>query len=87
MSDNDLIARHIELDPLRPWPGEAILSNSGVPVWAIVGHFRATGLDLAAVAREYDVSEEEVAAALSYYRSHSSDIDARLAMNAPSSVA
>jgi len=37
--------------------------------------------DEAAVAADYHVPEEAVAAALAYYRQHKGDIDARLAAN------
>jgi uncharacterized protein (DUF433 family) len=88
MSDDELIARYIELDPRRPWPGDAWLRDSGVHVWALVGHWRlARAQDVTAVACDYDLPVEAVQAALAYYRRHTAAIDARLAENAPVEVA
>jgi len=83
MHDDELIARHIELDSFRPWPGEALVRDSGVPVWALIGHYYAVDQNAAEVAHDYHIPLEEVMAALAYYRRHKGDIDARLAQNAP----
>jgi uncharacterized protein (DUF433 family) len=88
MHDDELIARHIELDSFRPWPGDARLRGSGVHVWALVGYYlNAVDEDATRVAHDYDVPLKEVEAALAYYRRHKCEIDARLAQNAPPSVA
>jgi hypothetical protein len=63
-------------------PAEAELSTSGVAVWAIIGHLKAVDWDESTTANDYGVSLEEVEAAVSYYKAHAQDIDARLAMNA-----
>jgi len=88
MPDDQLIARYIELDPRHPWPGDARLRDSGVHVWALVGHWLyATDSDAVAVARDYDLPEEAVRAALAYYGRHKGAIDARLDENAPVAIA
>ena len=86
-SDAELIAREIEQDPNRPGPANVRLRSSGVPVWAIVGHFlHAVNRDPAAVARDYEISPEQVKAALAYYARNKAVIDGRLAENQPVSV-
>ena len=77
-----LITRYIELDPDRPGIAEARLIGSGVPVWALIGHYQATGRDARYVADSYAVPLEAVQAALAYYRQHHAVIEARLDANA-----
>jgi uncharacterized protein (DUF433 family) len=73
-----LIERHIALERVGD-PARATLRESGVPVWALVGHWRTAGKDAAGVARAYEVPHEAVEAALAYYRRHKAEIDGRLA--------
>ena len=82
MTDDELIARHVELRPVRPWPAEARLVDSAVPIWSIIGYLKAMDWDVAEVAHEFDVPQEAIEAALAYYRRHQCFIDARLAENA-----
>ncbi len=82
MDARSLVARYIELNPNRPGAGEARLVGYGIPVWAIIGHYQATGRDARYVADSYEVPLEAVQAALAYYRRHRSEIEARLAANA-----
>ena len=77
-----LIARHIEPDPFHPGPSDVRLVDSGVSVWAIIGHLTTVRGDATRVAEDYDVSPDAVAAALAYYRENRGAIDARLAANA-----
>jgi uncharacterized protein (DUF433 family) len=76
LNDDALIVRHIEQDPISP--DRARLSPSGVPIWAFVAYLRAVGDDFDAVAAEYALSEEEVAATLVYYQRHRALLDARI---------
>ncbi|HLH21205.1 MAG TPA: DUF433 domain-containing protein [Chloroflexota bacterium] len=76
-----LIARYIEDNPHAAGLDEARLIVSGVPVWALVGHWRAIGEDIAQVAHDYDLPDEAVEAALAYYRQHAALIDARILAN------
>ncbi|HEY7061974.1 MAG TPA: DUF433 domain-containing protein [Chloroflexota bacterium] len=71
----------IENNPHVAGLDEARLIISGVPVWALVGHWRAVGEDILQVARDYDVPEEAVEAALAYYSQHAPLIDARILAN------
>jgi uncharacterized protein (DUF433 family) len=88
LPDEELAKRYVELHPSRPWPGEARLRESGVHVWALVGHYLyAVDQCLSDVAHDYDLPEEAVAGALAYYRLHTAEIDARLAENTRPSVA
>lgn len=82
MTDDELIARYIELDALHPWPGEALLKDSGVPVWALIGHYLyATEQNAVEVADAYDLPLVEVEAALAFYRRYKCAIDARIGEN------
>jgi uncharacterized protein (DUF433 family) len=81
-NDDDLIKRYIEPDPHRSGPAYARLKESGVHVWALVGHWQATGRETEPVAQDYELPREAVQAALAYYRRHTAAIDAHLAANA-----
>jgi uncharacterized protein (DUF433 family) len=83
--EEDLVARWIIENPNRPGADDVWLRDFGVPVWALIGHLRATGGSTAEVAVDYEVPVEAVNAALAYYELHRSLIDERLAANdAPS---
>ncbi len=71
----------IKPDPFHPGPGEVRLASSWVPVWAVIGHLQATGGTVAQVAHDYGIEPDEVETAVSYYRRHAEDIDARLRAN------
>ena len=78
-----LIERHIDPNWDR-YPGgraDARLRESGVPVWALIGHLRAVENDVDRVATDYELPREAVQAALAYYRRHKALIDARLLLN------
>jgi uncharacterized protein (DUF433 family) len=79
--ERDLVTRWIE--PARPRPGdpEAHIVGTGIPVWALIGHWLGTGRDPARTASDYELTPETVKAALAYYRLHREVIDARLAAN------
>jgi uncharacterized protein (DUF433 family) len=79
MSDDELIARYIEPNPYKSGAAEARLAESGVSVWAVIMNYHAVGRDPERVAYEYDLSPEEVCAALAYYERNRAAIDARLA--------
>ncbi len=78
-----LIAAHIEPhgDPRKRDRGEYWLKESGVPVWAIIGHLPAADGDLDVVASDYGVPREVVEAAIAYYERNRALVDARLMMN------
>ena len=83
MDEDALIAQHVEEDSRRPGPAYARLSESGVPIWALIGYWRdAVGGDVRRAADDYDVPIEAMQAALAYYRRHQTPIDARITLNA-----
>lgn len=81
--DDRLIKRYVDLDTDRYAAGraDARLRDSGVSVWAIVGHLRAIGDDIDQAARDYHLPRQAIEAALAYYRQNRELIDARLLMN------
>lgn len=80
-SAQQLIHRHIRMDPHRPTPDEATVLPNYVKVWAIMGQLRAVDGDVGRVARGYDVTEDAVRAAMAYYDQHAAVIDNRLDAN------
>jgi len=78
-----LIARHIGPHPTNSGLDEYWLTEPGVPVWAVVGAYKAEQSDAANVAAAYHLSREQVEAALAYYVGHRELIDNRLAQNQP----
>ncbi len=85
--EEQLIERHIEMNPHKPWLAEARLKDYGIAVWALAGYLPTVGNDVARVAADYEIPHEAVEAALVYYRRHQALIDARLAANATDDVA
>ena len=80
-NDAELIHRWIELDPNRPGRSEARVKDHGVAVWALVGHWQATGRCAEETARSYDLPLEAVKAALASYWQNLALIEARLEAN------
>lgn len=84
-SRDAFIAKYIEKDPQRPWSGSERLIDYHTPLWALIGYYHhAANGDVAQVARDYEVPEEAVEAALAFYRSHGSVksvIDGHIAAN------
>jgi len=82
-SDDELIARYIEMDPNRPGPFGARLVEYAVPVWAIAGYcLLAVQGDIDRTAEDYEVSRTSVEAAMAYYRQHQGAIEAIFEANA-----
>lgn len=83
-AEEELLQREIEIDPYQPGPANVRLRRTGTHVWAIIGHYRdAVHGDEAAIARDYELTSDELKAALLYYRRHRPEIDGRLADNRP----
>lgn len=74
----NLIDKHIDLSEGR---ADAFLAESGVPVWALIGEWDFVKRDKAALAELYAISNEEVEAALEFYRRNKQVIDARIEAN------
>ena len=82
-AEDTLIERYIEphADPHKSGYSWYRLKERGVPVWAIIGALTPEGSNADAVAADYGVSREGVAAAQSFYRLHRRAIDARIMLN------
>jgi len=70
------IADLIVEDPQRG-PAYAQTREEAVPIWAVIGCWLQAERDQE-VADTYGISPESVAAALSYYKRHRREIDAKL---------
>jgi uncharacterized protein (DUF433 family) len=81
-SETELIRRHIDRESLAGGKAEARLSESGVPVWAVIGAWRLAGQDAAQAAADYQLTPEAVRAALAFCAKHHTVIDARLTLDA-----
>ena len=81
-ADDELIERHIDPESLAWGAAEARLLDSGVPVWAVIGSWRAADEDADQAAADYKLSPEAARAAFAYYARHHKLIDARLTLNA-----
>ncbi len=78
-------------DPHRPGPDRWRLVPSERPIWAIIMHiytiddiddaFHVSDETIAETAAAYDISDEEVRAALAYYAANPGAIDTILAAN------
>jgi uncharacterized protein (DUF433 family) len=79
MVATELITRHVQPNPHKPGPADAILRDSGVSVWILVEAYRASEKDADCVAQTWNLPREAVAAALAYYAQHAAAIDARIA--------
>jgi len=82
-SDEELIERYLDqdFDHVPSGRADARLRDSGVTVWEIVAFLRVYQNDQDKVAQHFDLSTEEVAAALAFYRLNQTDIDGRILLN------
>jgi len=78
LDEDRLIAEHVDASWGR---SQARLRASGVPVWSLVGYLRAYDGDAEPVRRAFELSPEELAAALAYYRRNRRYVDAFLLLN------
>ena len=80
LNEQQLIEKHIDLDydryPYRR--ADAWLRESGVSIWVIVRSLNMYRGDRDQVAHDFDLSQEEIDAALAYYRHHKKHVDARI---------
>lgn len=58
---------------------EPVLSGTGIRVQTIVVAHQVWGMNPLEIAADYDLTAEQVAAALSFYEAHRGEIDASLA--------
>lgn len=81
--EDDALIRAYVNAPARPGdPGDARLAGYGYPVWIVIDALAAADHDLARVAREYELPEDAVRAAVAFYRRFPEAIDARARANA-----
>jgi uncharacterized protein (DUF433 family) len=82
-SELELIDRYIdqEVDQYAGGRADTRLRDSGVSVWAIVTFMRVYHNDQDKVAAHFDLSVQEIEAALAYYRANKAYIDARITLN------
>jgi uncharacterized protein (DUF433 family) len=80
-SRDDLIPTYIDADPYRPGIADAILSDSGVHVWALMGAMLLANATQDEVAQDYELPREAMDAAIAYYRRFRPVILARIAAN------
>lgn len=74
-------ARYIEENPFKPGIANARLVESGMAIWAFAGALEAAENDSARIGRDYELSAEQVAAAIAYYQRYKHVIDDRRAAN------
>lgn len=72
-TDDRLIKRHIvdeaTADPRKR--NEPVIKRTGTPVWVVAGYcLRACEGSVELAAKDYELTEDEVCAALAYYRQH-----------------
>lgn len=69
-------------DPNKPHdPTEVRVSPSLVPIWALIGYWRAVDYQVSKVRADYDITAEEMDAAMGWYFTHRAEIDVRLKQN------
>ena len=59
---------------------EPFIRDKGTPVWVVVGYYLG-GHSLAQTAAAFDLTEEELQAALCYYQRHEAEIKQRIESN------
>jgi uncharacterized protein (DUF433 family) len=80
--EQQLIEKHIDLNYDRyGGRADARLKESGVSVWAIVSYLDVYEGDLDKVAWHFELSQEELDAALAYYQRNKPYLDARVLLN------
>lgn len=81
LSEEELLAMHTAPDPNSGGRAYARVMPSGVPIWALIGSLPGAGNEPRAIAQAYAITEEEMEAALAYYRRYREYIDAVLLLN------
>jgi uncharacterized protein (DUF433 family) len=82
VDEQRLIEKHVDLNYDRyGGRADARLKASGVLVWAIVAVLALYDGDLDAVAHHFELSRDELEAALAYYRRNKRYVDARVLLN------
>ena len=80
---DELIQRYITVPHGTSDPNvrkEPFIRDKGTPVWVVVGYYLG-GHSLAQTAAAFDLTEEELQAALCYYQRHEAEIKQRIESN------
>jgi uncharacterized protein (DUF433 family) len=82
LDEQQLIEKHVDLNYDRyGGRADARLKQPGISVWAIVAYLGVYEGDVDKVAWHFELSEEEMEAALAYYRRNKKYVDARVLLN------
>lgn len=81
VSDYETVNRWIRPERLYPGDPDAHIVDSGIPIWALIGHCKMANGDIGLTAEDYHLPRQAVEAAWLYYQLHRDVIDARLAAN------
>ncbi len=82
LEEQRLIDRHIDPDFERyGGRADARLRESGASIWAIVEFLDVYNGDRNEIAGHFGISQEEIDAALEYYRRNRRFVDARITLN------
>lgn len=76
-----LIERYIEHRTPQNSRADAVVRDTGVPVWALVGYLPAVEGNLNQVAQDYDLPLDAVIASIYYYSENKGAIDCRIEAN------
>lgn len=79
--EDRLIGQYVGPHPSNPSKAEYWLTDPGIPVWAVIGQWKAEGENIDETAAAYHISRVAVEAAVAYYHRHRELIDNRLAEN------
>jgi uncharacterized protein (DUF433 family) len=77
LDDDRLIAEHVDAS----WGRSRARLRSGVPIWSLVGYLRVYDGDAEQVRQAFELSADEMAAALAYYHRNQQYVDAFLLVN------
>ena len=79
--NEERFVRYIEENPFKPGIANARLVESGMAIWAFAGALEAAENDSVRLAHDYELSPEQVEAAIAYYQRYKEIIDDRRVAN------
>lgn len=80
-TSEERFSRYIEENPFRPGLANARFMESGMAIWAFAGALEAANNDVDRLARDYELSHEQVEAAIAFSQRYKEIIDDRRAAN------
>ncbi len=81
LTEDELIERYMEENRHKPSRANYRLVESGTPIWVFIARYETANGDVAQLAEIYDISHEQIAAALAYYMRHKEIVDDRRMAN------